>query len=472
MGDAAVCQRLHLRPGAAFDADNPALTAGLARLRLPEAGPGLRSALAAMASADGFDAAGLPFDPALALAVNRLEASGWLARTVLRDGVPLVTREPLAYVDVLARVGVTADVPLRTSRFAVLHDEAGQLVLVAGTAHARAVVHDPRVAALLAALHTPALWSSVSTYLGEEATEAVLRVLVQARLVERATDEPVSQAEQQWHALDLAFHARTRLGRRASGYGGTYPFKGVTPEVPGVRPARSTERLALPAPDLAAVAAADPPLTTVLERRHSTRVHDDTAPITAAALGELLYRTSRIRTVLSPDGDGTYALRPYPNGGALYELEVYPVVRLCDGVPAGLYRYDGQTHELEHVADPGPLVEGLLEQARVAALMDEQPQVLLTIAARFPRVSWKYEGMPYALTLKHVGVLYQTVYLVATAMDLAVCGLGGGDADLFARAAGLDYLDESSVGELIIGSVPPDVAGPGIAEVAQPTPSF
>lgn len=469
----AVDQRLHLRPGAAFDADDPALTAGLARLRLSEAGPGLLSALGSMSSADGFDAAGLPFDPALALAVNRLEAGGWLTRTVLLDGVPLVTREPLAYVDVLARVGVAADVPLRTSRFAVLHDEAGQLVLTSGTAHARVLVRDPRVAALLAALHSPALVGSVSSYLGDEATEAVLRVLVQARLVERASDsESVSQAEEQWHALDLAFHARTRLGRRASGYGGTYPFKGVTPDVPGVRPARSSARLALPAPDLDAIAAADPPLTTVIERRHSTRVHDDSAPLTAAALGELLYRTSRIRTVLSPEGEGSYALRPYPNGGALYELEVYPVVRLCDGVPPGLYRYDGETHELEHVADDGPLVFGLLEQARVAALMDDQPQVLLTIAARFPRVSWKYEGMPYALTLKHVGVLYQTVYLVATAMDLAVCGLGGGDADLFARAAGLDYLDESSVGELIIGSVPPDVAGPGIAEVAQPTPSF
>lgn len=468
----AVEQRLHLRPNAAYDADGPALTSGLARLPLSEAGAGTLAALAAMATPDGFDTAGLPLDPALALALNRLEQGGWLARTVLLDGVPLLTREPVAFVDVLARVGVAADVPLRTSRFAVLHDEAGQLVLTSGTAHARAVVRDPRVAALLAALHVPALLPAVSSYLGDEATETVLRVLVQARLVERVSDHPVTQAEEQWHALDLAFHARTRLGRRSSGYGGTYPFQGVTPEPPAVRPSRSSARLALPAPDLAAVAAADPSLTTVIERRHSTRVHDDTAPVTAAALGELLYRTSRIRTVLAAEGGGEFALRPYPNGGALYELEVYPVVRLCDGVPPGLYRYDGGSHELEHVADAGPLVDGLLEHARVAALMADRPQVLLTIAARFPRVSWKYEGMPYALTLKHVGVLYQTIYLVATAMGLAVCGLGGGDADLFARAAGLDYLDESSVGELIVGSAPPDAAGPGLLDVAQPTPSF
>ena len=77
-------------------------------------------------------------------------------------------------------------------------------------------------------------------------------------------------------------------------------------------------------------------------------------------------------------------------------------------------------------------------------------------AARFPRVAWKYASMAYALTLKHVGVLYQTMYLAATAMDLAPCGVGCGDADLFARAAGTDYYAESSVGEFLLGSKPRD----------------
>jgi len=60
--------------------------------------------------------------------------------------------------------------------------------------------------------------------------------------------------------------------------------------------------------------------------------------------------------------------------------------------------------------------------------------------------------MAYSLILKNVGVLYQTMYLVATAMDLAPCAIGGGDSDLFARAAGLDYDSETSVGEFLIGS--------------------
>ena len=81
--------------------------------------------------------------------------------------------------------------------------------------------------------------------------------------------------------------------------------------------------------------------------------------------------------------------------------------------------------------------------------------MLLIVSARFARVAWKYESIAYALTLKHVGVLYQTMYLAATAMGLAPCGIGAGDADLFARAVGSDYYAETSVGEFLLGSAPP-----------------
>jgi oxazoline/thiazoline dehydrogenase len=77
---------------------------------------------------------------------------------------------------------------------------------------------------------------------------------------------------------------------------------------------------------------------------------------------------------------------------------------------------------------------------------------VLIVTARFGRVMWKYHAIGYSLVLKHVGVLYQTIYLVATAMGLAVCGLGGGDAGDFATASGLPYHAEGSVGELVIGT--------------------
>jgi SagB-type dehydrogenase family enzyme len=79
-------------------------------------------------------------------------------------------------------------------------------------------------------------------------------------------------------------------------------------------------------------------------------------------------------------------------------------------------------------------------------------QVFFTITARFRRLQWKYQSVAYAVILKNVGVLYEAMYLTATAMGLAPCSLGGGTIDLFCAAAGLDPYAESPVGEFVLGS--------------------
>jgi SagB-type dehydrogenase family enzyme len=205
----------------------------------------------------------------------------------------------------------------------------------------------------------------------------------------------------------------------------------------------------------------DLPFTRVLEERQSIRQQGE-APITDRQLGEFLYRCARVRPL--PAGRATVACpyercsRPYPSGGALHELELYVVVRACDNLEPGLYHYDAMEHRLEPISmDRGPTVgtpqtEALLNDA-CRASGGCLPQILFVITARFQRVSWKYQSIAYAIILKNVGVLYQTMYLVATAMGLAPCALGSGDADRFAKAAGLDYTVESSVGEFMLGSV-------------------
>jgi hypothetical protein len=55
-------------------------------------------------------------------------------------------------------------------------------------------------------------------------------------------------------------------------------------------------------------------------------------------------------------------------------------------------------------------------------------------------------------------VLYEATYLAATAMGLAVCALGGGNSDAFAAATGIDQHVEATVGEMVIGSRPADLA--------------
>jgi SagB-type dehydrogenase family enzyme len=98
------------------------------------------------------------------------------------------------------------------------------------------------------------------------------------------------------------------------------------------------------------------------------------------------------------------------------------------------------------------LLEALLEDGRASAGLEVLPQVLIIFAARFQRTQHKYQSVAYSLILKDTGCLMQTMYLVATAMGLSPCALGGGHSDLFAELAQLDYFAETSVGEFILSS--------------------
>jgi SagB-type dehydrogenase family enzyme len=228
------------------------------------------------------------------------------------------------------------------------------------------------------------------------------------------------------------------------------------------------EMVELYRPDLARLERDDPPLAWVQERRRSVRDFDAERPLTDRQLGEFLFRVARVKgyreeEVTTPAGPVPmdFASRPYPAGGGLYELELYAGVNLCQNLAPGLYHYDPVGHQLTRLCGRTAAVAGLLrDAAQSTATPADNLQVLLILAARLPRLAWKYESIAYALTLKHVGVLFQTMYLAATAMGLGPCAVGGGDADLFARAAGVAYGAETSVGEFLLGSQRPGPVGP------------
>ncbi|PZS31265.1 MAG: dehydrogenase, partial [Pseudonocardiales bacterium] len=232
----------------------------------------------------------------------------------------------------------------------------------------------------------------------------------------------------QWSSHELWFHERSRSGRQggsADGFGRTSWAKGSFDPLPARPDPYPGPAIDLPEPDLALLRRTDPTLTAVLEDRRTIRAHDEDNPVSLDQLGELLYRCSRTRGVRDIGGV-EYVSRPHPSGGSVYELELYPVVRHAEGLPAGMYHYDSHERQLRLVREAShQSVRRLLRVAKFA--MDGSPQVLIVVAARVGRVMWNYEAMAYALILKHVGVLYQTMYCVATAMGLAPCALGGGD---------------------------------------------
>ena len=79
------------------------------------------------------------------------------------------------------------------------------------------------------------------------------------------------------------------------------------------------------------------------------------------------------------------------------------------------------------------------------------PQILITIAARFNRISWKYSAIAYSLILKDVGVLIEMLYMMATDMGLGGCAIGTSNIDLFAKMTGIDFHIEGPVGQFALG---------------------
>ncbi|MCY4600985.1 MAG: SagB family peptide dehydrogenase [Acidobacteria bacterium] len=270
---------------------------------------------------------------------------------------------------------------------------------------------------------------------------------------------PRRRALAQWEFHDLLFHMRHRRGWHRDSFGAAYPFIGEIEPLPAARPSWSGERIAL---DRAPDAAGAEPFASVLERRRSERVYDLSRPLGLRDLGALLDRAARIRSfdsfpVANWLGHSTrfeVTRRPYPNGGASYELEIYPVVDRCNGLASGLYHYDAEAHALVRISGRTSAVEALVAGARIATVGEADPQVVLAIAARFARVTWKYRSIAYAVILRNAGVLYQTLYLAATELGLSPCGIGSGDAAVFARATGLDPVIEGTVGDFILGGPP------------------
>jgi SagB-type dehydrogenase family enzyme len=383
------------------------------------------------------------------------------------DGVRLATLVPVASTFEPAPCEVTAGRAYALSRFAYIRAAGGEMLLESPLAPARVVLHDWRATAIVHLLAEPCRVEELGARIpsvSQEATRALLALLLAARMASEATEAGSCAADESvalrsWEFHDLLFHARSRGGRHDQPVGGTYRFLGdLDPPPVFVRP--SSERpVALYRPDLHRLEAADPPFARVQEARRSIRVYA-ARPLTARQLGEFLYRVGRVADywedeLRTPRGPVRLAsaARPYPSGGGVYELDLYVLVNRCDGLDAGLYRHDAERHCLHPLAAASEDLDGLLADASLAtAIPRERLQVLIVVAARFQRVAWKYASIAYSVILKDVGVLYQTMYLVATAMGLAPCAVGCGNADLFARAAGVDYFAETSVGEFLLGS--------------------
>jgi SagB-type dehydrogenase family enzyme len=405
---------------------------------------------------------GRKIDKEIDLLVRRLAGLGLLeyGLTHSRNGADLVVIEPQV-PDYWPQTPLLENADtLVLSRFAYMRRRGNEMVLESPRAGALFKICDPQLATLIATLSTPQQIKQLRRQDGFPGL-AFLALLVDCQIVLKvnvAGESGLRPAEGDhnlvvWDFHDLLFHTRSTAGRHANPMGGVYPHAGVISPLPAVRPRWPGKKI-----DLCEFSAAHPqvisPVAKLLRERHSTRSFDDQRPITLAELSRFLDSTARVlsrsNSKLDLD-DGGHTVRPYPSAGAGYELELYLAVDKCEGLARGFYHYDAGAHALVPIGVPAHVLEAQLTGAEYAMGTAAAPQILITIAARFGRVSWKYSSIAYALILKDVGVLTQTFYLAATDMGLGGCAIGIVNIDLFAKMTGIEFHVEGSVGQFAIG---------------------
>lgn len=397
--------------------------------------------------------------------LRRLGARGVLRERWEFDGVWIADVIPARPPEPSPRErrSITARRPVVLSRFAFLVRDGDAPTLASPLASVR-LACGPAMVDAIGRLATPHTAAALRTALGVPApiAAAILQMLRDAGmltpvLADGRSAEDADPLLQQWEFADLLLQHRHRGGRHDGVVGATFQFEGSIPPEPALSRWQVHRRLALPRPetDLQQAGPDNPPLGAVIEARESVRQYGR-RPITRAELGALLWRSARVRAEY-PLGPGRrYAItdRPYPSGGGCYPLDIVVVVGRCRGIPRGIYHYDPVAHALGFLGRHDDTAGWLLEDARNAQGQSGGAQVLLVFVARFRRLTWKYRSIALATILKDVGALLQTLYLNATALGLAPCGVGSGDATRLGRVIGRRFEDASSVGEMLIGSRP------------------
>jgi len=144
-------------------------------------------------------------------------------------------------------------------------------------------------------------------------------------------------------------------------------------------------------------------------------------------------------------------LRAYPASGALYAVEIYPVVLRVEDLPPGIYRYRCVENCLDVVKkdiDRTVFVDAMLpaERQMVAGVA-----AMFCLTGRFPRHERKYGEGGYRMLVAETGHISQNLILTAVALGLSARPFGGVFDDLLNRDLGLDGDEEQFLLSVLVG---------------------
>jgi SagB-type dehydrogenase family enzyme len=203
---------------------------------------------------------------------------------------------------------------------------------------------------------------------------------------------------------------------------------------------RSVRRnLQLPVVELPPAAPLEPQLGAVLAARRSARELD----------GRCL-RLSSLATLLDA-GYGTSApgRRVVPSGGALYPLELYPVLLRVAGASPGVFHFDPVRRVLEILRLDD--VRRELERTSAFPELVRGTAAVVFLTGVFWRTRFKYGLRGYRFALLEAGHVAQNVLLAATARGVPALPLGGFYDARVEELLDVDGVDESPVYAIALG---------------------
>jgi SagB-type dehydrogenase family enzyme len=182
-----------------------------------------------------------------------------------------------------------------------------------------------------------------------------------------------------------------------------------------------------------------------IRRRRSVRDYSGQL-MTLEQLSRLLHLTAGI----TAERWG-HALRAAPSAGALYPIEIYPLVHRVESLQRGLYHYNVRDHALE-LLNPGDLRGEIARHGLMQEFLG-QANLVLVLTAVFQRLRWKYQERTYRYALLEAGHLGQNAYLAATSMGMGACAVGAFLDEGLNTMLGVDGQDEAVLYLLSIGTI-------------------
>jgi SagB-type dehydrogenase family enzyme len=206
------------------------------------------------------------------------------------------------------------------------------------------------------------------------------------------------------------------------------------------------ESIALPPSELPDTSLAD-----VLASRRSAGALG-TQPLDLRRIATLLRSSYGVTGRIALPQGGYQSFRTAPSAGALYPLDVYPVVFNASDLGAGVYHYDPLRDVLE-LLRRGDTREGLLEALPMRQLA-EKCAVAFIVTATFWRCRFKYGQRGYRFALLEAGHLTQNLLLTSEALGLGAAPIGGFYDRKLAEYLEVDGVNESPVYVIPVGLKP------------------